>query len=229
MLYTPNLALLPAIRAALAPLDLYWVLGGAASGKSSVCEALARRHALRVYDLDAAIYGTFMPRYSAERHPAATAYFRAENPLAWVLALDWEAFDALNRATTVEYLDLFAQDVATAPSVAGITGPLVADGGLTHPSLLAQVLPAECIVCLAVDPAISAAEWNTQPERVALRDEVLALPEGAAAWARFLDFDRRMAQTMVDEARALGITVFDRGDYASPAALAQSVAARWGL
>ncbi len=53
-----NHDLLTRSRAALFRRDrLYWVVGGAGSGKTTICEALSAKFELPVYDMDAHIYG----------------------------------------------------------------------------------------------------------------------------------------------------------------------------
>ncbi|MCA9971660.1 MAG: hypothetical protein KC425_15655, partial [Anaerolineales bacterium] len=95
--FAPDPALLAAARAVLAPRRrLFWVIGGACSGKSTICQALAAGWQVPVYDMDAAIYGRFFPVYRPERHPASCAWFHAPDPLAWIMALSPPGFDALN-------------------------------------------------------------------------------------------------------------------------------------
>ena len=76
-----------AARAVADRRNIYWILGGACAGKSTICRALAERAGIAVYDMDAHIYDSYSPRYTAERHPATTAWLSAENPLAWALEL----------------------------------------------------------------------------------------------------------------------------------------------
>jgi shikimate kinase len=45
-------------------MDLYWILGGAGSGKTSICQHLSTQFGLPVYDMDAHIYGTYHSRFS---------------------------------------------------------------------------------------------------------------------------------------------------------------------
>jgi len=124
------------------------------------------------------------------------------NPLAWMLSLPWAAFDALYRANNAEMLDLLADDLAGRPDA-----PLLIDGGITHPSVLTQVIPAGRIVCLETDDARRRHEWATAPGRAGMKAEILALPDGEAMWRRFLDYDRRMTETIGRESREWGIAV----------------------
>ena len=48
---------------------LFWIVGGAGSGKTTICSLLSKRYALPVYDMDAHIYGSYHTRFTPERHP----------------------------------------------------------------------------------------------------------------------------------------------------------------
>lgn len=75
--------LLRAAAERLAPVrGLRWVIGGACSGRSTVCRTIARWTGVPVYDMDEHVYGRYMSRYSAPRHPASTAWFkRGDGPV----------------------------------------------------------------------------------------------------------------------------------------------------
>jgi energy-coupling factor transporter ATP-binding protein EcfA2 len=193
-----------------------WLIGGSGSGKSTLTRALSEQIGIPLYDMDEAVFGRF--QFDPTRHPATTAWFTAANPLHWMLSQPWPAFDALYRAANAEYLDLLADDLAGRPDA-----PLLIDGGITHPSVLTQAVPAARIICLERDEAQRAGEWDTAPGRAAMRAEVLALPDGEALWRRFLDYDRRLTDTIGRESRACGIRVvaWDEGD--SPEQVGQRV------
>jgi hypothetical protein len=201
--------LIDAARSALwSRTHLRWLIGGSGSGKSTVAQAIGARTGILVYDMDAAVFGGRF-RFDPLCHPATTAWFTADNPLHWMLSQPWAEFDALYRAANAETLDLLADDLAGRPDE-----PLLIDGGITHPSVLTQVIPAARIICLERDEAQRAAEWHTSPTRTPMRDEILALPDGAALWRRFLEYDRQMTETIGRESRACGIQIlrWDEGD-----------------
>ena len=201
--------LIDAARSALwSRTHLRWLIGGSGSGKSTVAQAIGARTGILVYDMDAAVFGGRF-RFDPLCHPATTAWFTAANPLHWMLSQPWAEFDALYRAANAETLDLLADDLAGRPDE-----PLLIDGGITHPSVLTQVIPAARIICLERDEAQRAAEWHTSPTRTPMRDEILALPDGAALWRRFLEYDRQMTETIGRESRACGIQIlrWDEGD-----------------
>ena len=180
--------------------NLRWLIGGSGSGKSTVTRALRARTGIAVYDMDEAVFGRF--RFDPIRHPATTAWFTAGNPLAWMLSRPWAEFDALYRANNAEMLDLLAGDLAGRPDA-----PLLIDGGITHPSVLTQVIPAGRIVCLETDDARRRHEWAMAPGRAGMKAEILALPDGAALWERFLEYDRQMTATLGRESREYGIQI----------------------
>ena len=180
--------------------NLRWLIGGSGSGKSTIARAIGAQTGIAVYDMDEAVFGRF--RFDPTRHPATTAWFTAANPLHWMLSQPWPAFDALYAAANAETLDLLADALAGRPDE-----PLLIDGGITHPSILTQVIPAARLLCLERDEAQRAGEWHTSPSRTPMRDEILALPDGATLWRRFQEYDRRMTETIGRESRECGIQV----------------------
>lgn len=180
--------------------NLRWFIGGSGSGKTTLSRALAAQTGIRVYDMDEAFFGRF--QVDPQRHPATTAWFAAENPMGWMLSLSWAEFDALYRAANAEMLDLLADDLAGQPDES-----LLIDGGITHPTVLAEVVPADRVICLERDEAARAREWETAGSRAEMKASVLALPDGAEMWRRFREYDRRMTATIGRESRECGIRV----------------------
>jgi hypothetical protein len=205
--------------------DLHWIIGGAGSGKSAVARAISEARGVPLYDMDQHIYDRYQSRYRADRHPASSAWFTAPNPLAWVLSLSLDEFDALNRAADAEYLDLLAEDLAGD----GRAGPLLFDGGFTHPSVLARVAAPGRIVCLDVADADRVRMWENSAERAEMKRWVHDLPDPAAMWTKFLAFDQLISDTLVAESHAHGIQVLHRDDYPSVTELAQATAAHLGI
>ena len=214
-----------AARAVANRRNIYWILGGACAGKSTICRSLAERAGIAVYDMDAHIYGVYSPCYTAERHPATTAWLSAENPLAWALELLPDAFDAFNRAATAEYLDLLADDLAAWPAAQ----VLLIDGGITHPSLAAQVLAPRQMVCLITSDEERVHAWTTADERAEMRNWIGALPEPDRMWRQFLAHDAAISAVMERESRAHGIAVIARHPRDSVDALAERVVQSLGL
>lgn len=203
-MFTASPALIDNARAVLAGRRLRWLIGGSGSGKTTIARALSARTGVPVYDMDEAVFGRF--RFDPDRHPATTAWFTAANPLHWMLSQPWSEFDALYRAANAEALDLLAGELAGRPDE-----PLLVDGGIAHPFVLARAVPARRILCLERDEPQRAAEWDTAAGRAPMKAEILALPDGAALWARFLDYDRRMTETIGRQSRTCGIRVLPWG------------------
>lgn len=210
-------------RGVLHDWPLYWLIGGSTTGKSTVARALAEETGIAIYDMDEQVFGRY--RFDPRRHPATTAWFGAGNPLAFMLSLDWPSFNALYRAANAEYLDLMADDLGAG----GERRPLLVDGGITHPSVLAQAIPPERIVCLATTGEMSRRAWETDPERAEMRRWIEDLPDGVAKWQRFLDYDGRMSQTLEHESRELGIRVVARDEQTTVGETAAAVAQLLGL
>jgi hypothetical protein len=220
-----NQTLLNEAAAVLSGRRLYWLLGGSCSGKSTVARLIGRRTGMDVLDMDGLIFAAFMPRYTAERHPAASRWFGASDPLEWALSLTSEEFDALNRASNVEFLDLLAADLAQQPG----RGPLLIEGGFTHPSVIAQVAAVGCVACLAADDQIRWQTWETAAERQAMKEAVLALADGRAKWRKFLVFDKEIAETIVTEGEAAGFPLFWRREETTIESMAGRVISGLGL
>lgn len=199
---------------------LLWLIGGACSGKSTVARALADLTGVPLYDMDEAFFGRYA--FDPIRHPATSAWFAAADPLGWMLGLPWAEFDALYRAANAEMIDLLADDLRGRDDT-----PLIIDGGVTHPSVLTQVVSPERIVCLEAPEAFRLNEWETAANRAEMKGSVLALPDGQAMWRRFLDYDRRMTATLGRESREAGIAVMAWEPPDAPAQLAELIAGRF--
>ena len=205
--------------------DIFWIIGASCAGKSTVTRAIAAAKGIETCDMDERIFDVYMPLYRPERHPASTAWFTAENPLQWALSLPLADFDALNRAANAEYLDLLADEFAqhTAPH------PVVIDGGFTHPSIITQVAAPDQIVCLATSDDDRVRSWETDPARAEMKTWILALPNPAAMWAKFLQQDQQIADTLIQESQAVQIKTYWRSEHTEVAALAAAVANFFGI
>ncbi|MFZ2487696.1 MAG: hypothetical protein WAZ19_06195 [Anaerolineae bacterium] len=221
MQFPLNEALLVKARAVLlSRRGVRWIVGGSTAGKSTLCQWLAAQYDLPVYDMDAHIFGTYHARLDPLRHPASIAWFRAEDPLGWALSLSLDEWYHLNRAAHAEYLDLLADDLQDTDPVM----PLLIDGGVTNPSLLARVLPVEQIACLTIPPELSTYQWENDPLRVEMKQAILAITHLPDAWTKFLAMDQQIHRIINNESQQAGIARFARGDYATPQALAAAVA-----
>lgn len=223
-LFTPDQRLLDKARQQLRDrTNLYWLIGASCAGKSTVARLLAQRTGAELYDMDEAVFGRY--QFQPERHPATTAWFSAADPLGFMLALSWAEFDALYRAANAEYLDLLGDDLVPT----GASGVYIIDGGITHPSLLAQVVPPARIACLTAPDAERAFLWETTPERAGMMSAIQAMPDGDSLWATFQRYDQGQAATLLAESLQCGIRVFDRTAYSAADDLAAAVAQHFGL
>lgn len=201
MTFVVDERLLAGCSAALSGRRLLWVVGGAGSGKTTVCRAVSDASGIPVYDMDAGIYGSYHGRFTVSRHPANSAWSSEPNGLGWLLGMTWEEFDAFNRAALVEYLDLLAADLADADP----TQPLLVDGGVCNPALLARAIPPQRIVCMSGPERSSAEIWSQEGERAEMKAMVMGLPFGEQAWERFLEFDERITSTIREECVLTGV------------------------
>lgn len=201
---------------------IYWVVGGAGSGKTTICRALADTYGLTLYDMDAHIYGEYHGRFTPQRHPVNSQWAAATNPFTWLLEMSWAQFESFNQAAVPEYLDLLAEDLASMPP----DTPILIDGGIVHTAVAAQAFPARQMVCL-VRPALSSAEiWSETEERLGMKAMIDQLPNPAQTWQKFLAFDEQITQTLVQESQAATIAICTRAETDSVTALAQRVADR---
>jgi cytidylate kinase len=225
-MFTMDFELLDRARALLSRNPrVFWILGGAGSGKTTICSELARMFSVPVYDMDEHIYGAYFARYEPVRHPANSAWAAADNGLEWLLSMSWAEFDAYNQAAAAEYLDLLAEDIAHAdPGV-----PLLVDGGLYHPGLLARVIPSEHIVCLTASHLNSVAVWTGTDERLAMKEMMRDMSDPDRAWQTFLEFDANITETVAAEAAAIGSPVVSRTSVDEVSNVAAQVAKVLGL
>ncbi len=226
MRFIINNDLLKQSRAALSGRDrLYWVVGGAGSGKSTICRSLSARYDIPVYDMDAHIYGAYHGRFTQERHPVNRVWSTASDGLAWLLDMSWDEFDSFNRAALPEYLDLLVEDLDAANPDASV----LIDGGICNPALIAQVISNRQIVALAVPGRSSAETWEDSGERNSMKEAIYQLANPEEAWCKFLQFDDRITNTILKECQENDITVCPRGETESVDEFAERVAQVLGI
>lgn len=221
MQFTINNDLLAQARTFLSRRDkLYWIIGGAGSGKTTICQALTARLDIPVYDMDAHIYGTYHSRFTQDRHPVNLAWSKAQNGLAWLLDMSWDEFNNFNQAAIPEYLNLLCEDVDTLPP----NTRLLIDGGICNPAILAQAFPKNQIVCLAAPGWSSTEIWSENDERKSMQEMIFQLPDPQEAWRTFLEFDEKITRTMLQECQESNIAVLSRSAIESIDELAERVA-----
>ena len=207
MQFTVDKDLLNQSRAALFKRNnIFWIVGGAGSGKTTICQALSAKYNIPIYDMDAHIYGTYHGRFTQERHPVNKAWSTAQNGLAWLLNMSWDEFNSFNKAALSEYLSLLAEDLEELNRNNG----LLIDGGIINPSLVTQVLPPNQIVCLAFPEHSNIKIWETA-ERLPMKETIYQLPNPEEMWQKFLEFDARINQEIEKESRESKIPICSRG------------------
>jgi hypothetical protein len=204
---------------------VFWLVGGAGSGKSTIARAMHEDLGIGIFDMDARIYGSYHARFSPARHPASSAWSAAPDGLSWLLEMTWEEFDAFSRASLPEYLDLFVADLAAIDAAS----PIIVDGGVWTPALLARVVPSARILHLRGPYTDSLALWDQPGERSGMRDAILALPSGQERWSRFLDFGRRITHTIAVESEGTGIATCVWCESEAPSAVGARVCEMLGL
>ncbi len=223
MRFTLNEEMIDAARTALANRPLYWLLGGAGAGKTTIGRYLAERFEMPLIDMDARIYGSWRSAFSESHHPVNAAWASAPNGLAWLLDMSWERFDGFHRAAAGEYLSLLAGELAGTPPEL----PMLIDGGVWHPDVLVQVFPPHRLVALAGPETASAAVWSG--ERAAMRAMFASFSDPEAAWAKFLSFDEGITRTISAECRRHGIPVLARRAGESVEQVGDRAAAAFGI
>ena len=224
--FTINSDLLAQARVSLSKRKkLYWIVGGAGSGKTTISKALSAQFNIPIYDMDAQIYGAYHGRFTQERHPVNKAWTTAENGLAFLLDLTWEAFNQFNQAALPEYLDLLAEDLDATDPKAGI----LIDGGISNPALVAEVISPRQMICLAGPKRSSAEIWEGSDERSSMKEYIYQLSNPEAAWHKFLEFDENINQTVIKESQENGISICSRGETESVDDYAKRVANRLGI
>jgi hypothetical protein len=194
---------------------LRFVMGGAGTGKSSVCRQLHATMGAPVIDMDARMYGTWGDRWDPVRHPANSAWLGTADPLAWQLDLAPEAFLQFHAAATAEALDLLADELGEFGQIGqvGATddgGAVLVDGDFGCLAVVARAVPPGSIVCLALPPGGSEAVWTSDPGRLGFLEAVAAVNAMPDPVARFLACDAALSERMVADATTTGATVIAR-------------------
>ena len=226
MRYDINQDLLSQSRATLSKRNnLYWIVGGAGSGKTTICRALSTSHDISVYDMDAHIYGAYHGRFTQQRHPVNKAWSSSQNSLAWLLDMSWEEFNNFNRAALPEYLDLLAEDLQNIKQ----DDSLLIDGGICNPAIIAQVIPTDQIVCLSMPERPSSEIWGESDDRKSMKEAIYQLTNPEEAWRKFLEFDGRITGTILKECQENNISVCTRDATEKAAVFTQRVAEILGI
>ena len=224
-MFTVDEGLVARARSVLGAMSgLRFIVGGAGTGKSTVCTALAARSGLAVVDMDARLYGSWHGRFDAGRHPVNRAWSDASDPLAWQLAMSSAEFLAFHDASTAEAMDLLADELGGNDG-----GKLLVDGGFGSVAVLARAVPATAIACLALPAAARATVWSGDQGRRGFLEHVAGVDGARNPVDRFLVLDAALAERMEADAVAAEVRVFERPDGEPVGVTAAAVAAYLGL
>lgn len=187
--------------------NIFWIVGGSCSGKSTVGKVISRKYGLLYYDMDEYIFGKYIGRYSKELHPASREWFFDENPLNWALSFSsWEENNEFNIAATAEQLNLFCEDIQEIDKNQAI----VVDGGITNPAILARVLDIQQICCIKIEDELCIRIWEDCEERQPMKKMILQLLSPQDKWSKFLMINTLMNQQIETECRENNIKIFYR-------------------
>jgi len=204
---------------------VHWLLGGSGSGKSTVCRVLHAKLGVTVLDMDSRIYGAYHASFSPSRHPVSCQWHAAKDGMSWLLDMTWSQFEAFSRASLPEYIDLLSRELQTI----GGPQPVLVDGGIWHPALLATVLEPSRIVCMRRDGLDASTLWAEPGARSEMRRAAMDLDATGAKWTRFLEFDDSITSTVATEAAEAGIVACGWSGSDSPADVAERVAGSFGF
>jgi hypothetical protein len=103
------------------------------------------------------------------------------------------------------------------------------DGGFSSLVPWIDALQNPTILCLDVDRDLAVSEWNSHPDRVGFKHEILALPDGEKKWLRFLELDALITTQLVKQARAHDVPVIHSRQSENMETVVQHVVERFGL
>ena len=136
--------------------------------------------------------------------------------------MSWDEFNSFNQAALPEYIDLLAEDLTEARP----ESPLLIDGGISNPALIAQVIPTRQIVCLSAPLDVNV--WESADRR-SMKDAIYQLPNPEEAWLKFLDFDKQITRTIERECEENNIALCRMNSNAPAGDLSVEVARMIGL
>lgn len=205
--------------------NIFWLVGGSCSGKSTISRMMEEKFDYIRYDMDEYIFGKYMDRYSKEIHPANSAWFGAENPLDWALSFpNWEQYNEFNMTSMVEQLSLFCEDIEFIDK----DKKIVVDGGITNPDILAKVLNKNKICCLNIEDELCRRIWSKDESRLVMKDMIYELPSPDYKWNKFLELNDLINKQMETECRDNDINIIFRGEEELAEAVLENVMNAFG-
>lgn len=206
------MAVLPdaeALRAALG--HVLWIGGAPDAGKTTVARALAEKHGLQVYHLDAASR-SHQTRITPERQPEMAAFAAMSMDERWVLRTPEAMADGALR-TGPENLALAVEDLLALSRSSG-TPAIVAEGPWFFPADIAPLLshPRQAVWLVPTEEfkRASAARRDKPTSRYGTSDPERATLNWLARDLLLGEYVRRQAETLglevfeVDGSRSVG-------------------------
>lgn len=226
MKFRVDMELLESVKAKLENRsNIFWLVGGSCSGKSTISRMMEEKFDYIRYDMDEYIFAKYMDRYSKEIHPANSAWFGAENPLDWALSFpNWEQYNEFNMTSMVEQLSLFCEDMELMDK----DKKIVVDGGITNPDILAKVLNKNKICCLNIEDELCRRIWSKDESRLVMKDMIYELPSPDYKWNKFLELNDLINKQMETECRDNDINIIFRGEEELAEAVLENVMNAFG-
>lgn len=203
----------------------FWCIGGACVGKSALCHAISNTWGFQVYDIDSHILGDFMLKSTVDRHPYFKQWMSADDPFAWLLALEDAEYLSFQAALTVEYLDLLTEDLRKInPEM-----PIIIDGGLSHPALLKGYFPLEHMVCLTLSDLRRPHMWDDHQNRQLITDLLRTKPRHESLLRKFLHFEDLLSHHIQGECLTHHIRTLKRTEFTTLNQLVAECGQAWRL
>jgi len=205
--------------------NVFWILGGACTGKSTLATALREYLGLHLIDMDERIYGTWVPLYSAESYPENHHWIHQVNPLEWALGLSDDAYSEHCKKVSGEYFQLLEIELGCRDNQEAT----IIDGGFNSLVPWIQEIQPGNVICLDIERELAITEWNSHPNRAGFKREIIALSEGEEKWKRFLELDALISSQLVQQANALEIPVISARRADNLGTLVEQLVERWRL
>jgi shikimate kinase len=196
-----------------------WLGGSTCAGKTSVAHLLAERHGLRLYSCDAC-FDDHRRRAHPDRHPGFCRLMDLSGPELCALPVDRQA-----EGLTAFYRDQMEMIVE---DLAGVAGPVLAEGSGLLPELVAPLLRDRSkALWLIATPEFRRRRY---PDRGAWVREMLAeMDDPEQAFERWMARDDLLAVQRAERAAALGLPVLTVDGSRTLGETAGEVAQRLGL
>jgi len=184
--------------------EIYWICGGSAAGKTTLCKILQVKYSFEIYDINSHVDGDYNSRYTKEKHPVHWRFVQNSQPMEWLLNKSWEEYLQFNIKTNIEYIDLLVVDMNTIDRKRNI----VVDGGeLTVPSMLAEIIPEDRVFWTKASEKLRLKAWES---RSWAREIVQTFKEPSKSWEKWMEYDRKLSKFIKRYCRSCGVELHVR-------------------